>query len=71
MHIKSSQKEILNQLNALDEYRMQALFNTKVVQQQRKQWHANKIKRGKFKERDCSLLYDSRFKDFNKNSMTR
>jgi hypothetical protein len=32
MDIPSTQQEILNQLNALDEYWMQALFNIEVVQ---------------------------------------
>jgi hypothetical protein len=71
MDIPSTQKERLNQLNSLDEYRMQALFNTEVVQQQRKYWHDKKIKHGKFKEGDWALLYDSRFKDFKGKLMTR
>jgi hypothetical protein len=32
MNLQSAQKEISIQLNALDEYRMQTLFNTEVVQ---------------------------------------
>jgi hypothetical protein len=71
MDIPSTQKERLNQLNSLDEYRMQALFNIEVVQQQRKYWHDKKIKHGKFKEGDWALLYDSRFKDFKGKLMTR
>jgi hypothetical protein len=71
MDLPSTQREILNQLNALDEYRMQALFNTEVVQQQRKYWHDKKIKHRKFKEGDWALLYDSIFKDFKGNMMTR
>jgi hypothetical protein len=43
MNLPSTQREILSQLNALDEYRMQALFNTEVVQQQRKYWHDKKL----------------------------
>jgi hypothetical protein len=34
MNLQSAQKERLIQLNVLDEYKMQALFNTEVVQQQ-------------------------------------
>jgi hypothetical protein len=64
MKLQSTQKEILSQLNALYEYMMQALFNTEVVQQQRKDWHDKKIKYKKFKEGDWALLYDSRFKYF-------
>jgi hypothetical protein len=43
---------------------MQALFNTEVVHQQRKQRHDKKIKHGKFKGGDLTLLYNSIFKDF-------
>jgi hypothetical protein len=39
MDLSSAQQERLQQLNALDEYRMQALFHTEVVQLQRKIWH--------------------------------
>jgi hypothetical protein len=71
MNLQSTQREILSQLNSLDEYRMQSLFNTEVVQQQRKYWHDKKIKYNKFKEGDWALLYDSRFKDFKGKLMTR
>jgi hypothetical protein len=50
---------------------MQALFNTEVVQQQRKDRHDKKIKHNKFKEGDWALLYDSRFRDFKGKLMTR
>jgi hypothetical protein len=36
MDILLTHKKILNQLNSLDDYMMQALFNTKVVQQKNK-----------------------------------
>jgi len=49
MNLQSTQREILSQLNALDEYRMQSIFNTEVVQQQRKYWHDKKIEYMKFK----------------------
>jgi hypothetical protein len=71
MNLSSAQKERLSQLNALDEYRMKALFNTEVMQQQRKDWHDKKIKYKKFKEGDWAPLYDSRFKDFKGKLMTR
>jgi len=70
MDIPSTQKEISNQLNSLDEYRMKALFNIEVVQQHRKDWHDKKFKNGKFKEGDWALLYDSIFKDFKVNIIT-
>jgi len=50
MYIPSTQQERLNQLNSLNEYRMRALFNIEVVQCQRKFWHDNSNKHGKFKE---------------------
>jgi hypothetical protein len=71
MDLSSTQQEILQQLNALDEYRMQALFNIEVVQLQRKIWHDKSINPGKFKEGDWALLFDSRFKDFKGKLMTR
>jgi hypothetical protein len=51
-------------MNSLDEYIMQEVFNTEVVQQQPKDWNYKKIKYIKFKEGDWALLYDSRFKYF-------
>jgi hypothetical protein len=69
--LPSTQREILSELNALDEYIMQILFNTEVVNQQRKYWHDKKVKNNKFKEGDWTLLYDSRFKDFKGNLMTK
>jgi hypothetical protein len=58
MNLQSTKRERFIQLNALDEYRMQALFNTEVVQQQRKYLHDKKIKYNKLKEGDWALLYD-------------
>jgi hypothetical protein len=71
MNLQSTQRERLSQLNSLDEYMMQSLFNTEVVQQQRKYYHDKNIKYNKFKEGDWDLLYDSRFKDFKGKLMTR
>jgi hypothetical protein len=50
---------------------MQELFNTEVLQQERKYWHEKKIKCRKFKECYWALLCDSRFKDFKGKLMTR
>ena len=57
MSLPSSHREILSQLNALYEYMMQVIFNSEVVQQQRKDWHDKKIKHTKFKNGDWALLY--------------
>ena len=43
-----AQKEILLQLNGLDEQRLQALLHTEVVQLQRKIWHDKNIKEKQF-----------------------
>jgi hypothetical protein len=64
MDLPLAQRERLSKLNSLDEFRIQALFNTEVVQHKRKYWHDKKIKHNKFKEWDWFLLYDSRFKAF-------
>jgi hypothetical protein len=71
MDIPSSKKERLNQLNALDEYKMQEIFNTKVMQLQMKFLHDKNIKHGKFKEGYWALLFDSIFKDFKGKLMTK
>ena len=52
------------QLNGLDEFRIQALLHTEVIQLQRNIWHDKNIKEKKFQEGDWALLYDSRYKDF-------
>jgi len=40
----NAKKERLFQLNGLDEFRMQALLHTEIVQLQRKIWHDKHIK---------------------------
>ena len=47
-----AQKEILLQLNGLDEYRLQALLHTEVVQLQRKIWHDRNIREKQFQGGD-------------------
>eukprot|EP00253_Pinus_taeda_P002336 PITA_02336 len=71
LDLSHAQKEILLQLNGLDEYRLQALFHTQVVQLQRKIWHDRYIKEKQFQEGDWALLYDSRYKDFKGKLRTR
>ena len=62
--ISNSQKERLLQLNELDEFRMQALLHTEVVQLQRKVWNDKNIKENTFQEGYWASLYGSRFKYF-------
>eukprot|EP00253_Pinus_taeda_P019960 PITA_19960 len=71
LDLSHAQKERLLQLNGLDEYRMQALLYTEVVQLQRKIWHDKNIKEKQFQEGDWALLNDSRYKDFKGKPRTR
>ena len=64
LDLSHAQKERLLQLNGLDEYRLQALLHTEVVQLQRKIWHDRNIREKQFQEGDWELLYDSRYKNF-------
>ena len=59
------------QLNGLDEFIIQALLHTEVVQLQRKVWHDKNIKEKTLQEGYWALLYDSRFKYFKGKLMTR
>jgi len=49
LDLGSAQKERLFQLNGLDEFRMQALLHTEVVQLQRNIWHDKNIKENQFR----------------------
>ena len=71
LDVTKSQQERLLQLNGLDEFRMQTLLNTEVIQVQRKVWHDKNIKDKVFQEGDWALLYDSKFKDFKRKMMTK
>jgi hypothetical protein len=57
-----AQKARLQQLNELDEKRLDAIHKTTVIQQQRTKWHERVVKNKLFKKGDWALLYDSRFK---------
>ena len=52
LDLSNDKKERLLQLNGLDEFRMQALLHTEVVQLQRKVWHDKNIKEKTFQEGD-------------------
>ena len=59
-----AQKAILQQLNELDEKRLDAIHQTTVIQQQITKWHDRIIKKKLFQKGDWALLYDSHFKEF-------
>eukprot|EP00253_Pinus_taeda_P022113 PITA_22113 len=70
LDLTKAQQERLLQLNGLDEFRMQALLHTEVIQVQRKISHDKNIKDKQFQEGDWALLYDSIYKDFKGNLRT-
>lgn len=71
LDITKAQKEILHQLNQLDELRQEALIHTELIQRQRKGWHDKFIKINLFKEGYWTLLYDSRYKYFKGKLITK
>ena len=71
LDLTTTQQEKILQLNGLDAFRMQPILHTEVIQLQRNIWHDKHIKEKTFQEGDWAMLYDSRFKDFKGNLMTR
>lgn len=63
MTLSEAQKERIQQLNALDEWRKMVVQQIELIQNQREKWHDKYIKEKKFKDGDWALLYDSRYKD--------
>ena len=66
-----AQKERMFHLNGLDEFKMQALLHTEIIQFQRKICHDKHIKEKLFQEGDWALLHDSMYKDFKGKLRTR
>jgi hypothetical protein len=54
----------LQQLNELDEKRLDGIHQTTMIQHQRSKWHDKTIKHKQFQKGNWALLYDSRFKEF-------
>ena len=52
----------LQQLNELDEKRLDSIYQTTMIQQQLSKWHDKIIKHKQFQKGNWALLYDSRFK---------
>src|SRR3984957_2232431 len=71
LDLTDAQTTRLQQLNELEEKRLDAIQQTTVIQQQRSQWHDKNIKTKKFQKGDWALLYDSRFKEFQGKLRTR
>lgn len=71
MTLSEAQKEHIQQLNALDEWREMVVQQTELIQNQRAKWHDKYIKEKKFKAGDWALMYESRYKDAMGNLQTR
>eukprot|EP00253_Pinus_taeda_P005491 PITA_05491 len=61
----------LQQLQELDEKRLDAIHQTTMIQQQRTRWHDKTIKQKQFQKGIWALLYDSRFENFQGKLRTR
>jgi len=61
----------LQQLQELNEKRLNAIHQTTMIQQQRTRWCDNTIKHKKFQKGNWALLYDSRFENFQGKLRTR
>ena len=62
LDLTEAQRNILNQLNELNEKRTTAMHQTQLIQQQRSRWHDRFIKKKVLCEGDWALLYNSIFK---------
>jgi hypothetical protein len=71
LDLTDAQTARLQQLNELEEKRLDAIQQTTVIQQQRSQWHDKNIKHKQFQKGNWALLYDSRFKEFQGKLRTR
>jgi hypothetical protein len=71
LDLTNAQTARLQQLNELEEKRLDAIQQTTIIQQQRSQWHDKNIKNKQFQKGDWALLYDSRFKEFQGKLRTR
>jgi hypothetical protein len=71
LDLTDAQTARLQQLNELEEKRLDAIQQTTVIQQQRSQWHDKNIKNKHFQKGNWALLYDSQFKEFQGKLRTR
>jgi hypothetical protein len=59
LDLTDAQTTRLQQLNELDEKRLDAIHQTTMIQQQRSKWHDKTIKHKQFQKGNWALLYDS------------
>eukprot|EP00253_Pinus_taeda_P008259 PITA_08259 len=71
LDLNDAQTVRLQQLQELDEKRLDAIHQTTMIQQQRSRWHDRTIKKKQFQKGDWALLYDSRFENFQGKLRTR
>jgi hypothetical protein len=71
LDLTDAQTTRLQQLNELDEKRLDAIHQTTMIQQQRTKWHDKIIKHKQLQKGNWALLYDSRFKEFQGKLPTR
>eukprot|EP00253_Pinus_taeda_P014594 PITA_14594 len=71
LDLTDAQTARLQQLQELDEKRLDAVHQTTMIQQQRSRWHDRNIKQKQFQKGDWALLYDSRFENFQGKLRTR
>jgi hypothetical protein len=71
LDLTDAQTARLQQLNELEEKRLDVIQQTTIIQQQRLQWNDKNIKNKQFQKGNWALLYDSRFKEFQGKLRTR
>ena len=71
LDLTDAQTARLQQLQELDEKRLDAIHQTTMIQQQRTRWHDKTIKHKQFQKGNWALLYDSRFENFQGKLRTR
>ena len=71
LDLNDAQTTRLQQLQELDEKRLDAIHQTTLIQQQRSRWHDRTIKEKQFQKGIWALLYDSHFDNFQGKLRTR
>eukprot|EP00253_Pinus_taeda_P008815 PITA_08815 len=71
LDLTDAQTARLQQLQELDEKRLEAIHQTMMIQQQRSKWHDKTIKQKQFQKGNWALLYDSHFENFQGKLRTR
>eukprot|EP00253_Pinus_taeda_P020172 PITA_20172 len=71
LDLTDAQTARLQQLQELDEKRLDAIHQTTMIQQQRTRWHDKTIKQKQFQKGNWALLYHSHFENFQGKLRTR